>query len=385
MSFSVDLGSLEATLMTEVSLAAAGIRERADLQRWIERYPEIIEHDLLVVTTEFDQWQVRDRRVADRLDILFLDSAGSLLVAELKRDEAPDTTDLQALKYTAYCSQLTVDDVVEQYGRYHGVSAGAARQVIVEHPPTLTDRELGPIRVRIVANGFGPSVTHVVLFLIDLGLDIGCIQITAQKHADGQAILSARQILPPPAAEDYLVKRRRRELEEEEREATTRRRNSVAVLSEAGVIPVGGEVPINLQAFTPDQRAAVEQQIAASPDFGMAEWTGLGIREALRWKHDGKLYSCSGLIWKVLDASDSVRAQSPGRIIGWHRAAKRCTTRHARSRTSCVAQRCRRAHDTAAPQMIVRIGSYWSTSRSIKQGFDDDRRMSPTSARRGPT
>lgn len=78
MSFSVDLNSLEAQLMTEVSLAAAGIRERADLQRWIERYPEIIERDLLVITTEFDQWQVRDRRVADRLDVLFLDSAGSL-------------------------------------------------------------------------------------------------------------------------------------------------------------------------------------------------------------------------------------------------------------------------------------------------------------------
>jgi hypothetical protein len=301
MSFSVDLNSLEATLMTEVSLSAAGIRERADLQRWIERYPEIIERDLLVVTTEFDQWQVRDRRVADRLDVLFLDSAGSLLVAELKRDEAPDTTDLQALKYTAYCSQLTVDDVVEQYGRYHGVSTSVARDTIVEHAPTLADRELGPIRVRIVANGFGPSVTHVVLFLIDLGLDIGCIQVTAQRHADGQAVLTARQILPPPAAEDYLVKRRRRELEEEVREATTRRRNSVTVLSEAEVIAVGGEVPMNLPAFTPDQRAAIEQQIATSEDFGVAVWTGLGIREALRWRHDGQLYSCSGLIWKVLD------------------------------------------------------------------------------------
>ncbi len=39
MSFSVDLSSLEAALMTEVSLAEAGIRERSDLQRWIEKYP----------------------------------------------------------------------------------------------------------------------------------------------------------------------------------------------------------------------------------------------------------------------------------------------------------------------------------------------------------
>lgn len=300
MSFSVDLGTLEAELMGDITLAAAGIKERADLQRWIERYPEIIERDLLVVTTEFDQWQVRDRRVSDRLDVLFLDSAGSLLVAELKRDEAPDTTDLQALKYTAYCSQLTVDDVVEQYSRYHAVSADEARQAVLEHAPALKDRELGPIRVRIVANGFGPSVTHVVLFLIDLGLDIGCIEITAKRHGNGHAILTSRQLLPPPAAEDYLVKRRRREVEEEEREAPTRRRNSVTVLDEAGVIAVDGDVPMNLPAFTPEQRLAIERRIASSPAYGTAQWTGLGIKQALRWKHDGHLYSCSGLVVKVL-------------------------------------------------------------------------------------
>lgn len=301
MSFSVDLSSLEAALMTEVSLAEAGIRERSDLQRWIEKYPEIIERDLLVVTTEFDQWQIRDRRVADRLDVLFLDSAGSLLVAELKRDEAPDTTELQALKYTAYCSQLTVDDVIEQYARYHDVGAEEARRAILEQAPALSDRELGPIRVRILANGFGASVTHVVLFLIDLGLDIGCIEITARRHGDGQAILTSRQLLPPPAAEDYFVKRRRREQEEEVREATTRRRNSVTVLTEAGVIPVGHDVPMNLNTFTTLQREAVEGRIRQSNDYGVAEWTGLGIRQALRWKHDGELYSCSGLIWNILD------------------------------------------------------------------------------------
>lgn len=299
--FSVDLDSLEAELMTEISLAEAGIRERGDLQRWIEQYPEIIERDLLVVSTEFDQWQLRDRRVLDRLDILFLDAAGSLLVAELKRDEAPDTTELQALKYAAYCSQLTVDDVVEQYSRYHGVSFEEARTAIFEQAPVLRDRELGPIRVRLVANGFGPSVTHVVLFLIDLGLDIGCIEIAARRTAQRRVVLTARQLLPPPAAEGYLVKRRRRELEEEEREAKTRRRNSVTVLTEAGIIPVGSDVPMNLQAFTPEQRAAVEAHIASSPDFGIAEWTGMGINKALRWRHDGSLYSCSGLIWKILD------------------------------------------------------------------------------------
>jgi RecB family endonuclease NucS len=300
MSFSIDLAQFDAAPMPEVSLAEAGIRERADLQRWIERYPELIERDLLLVTTEFDQWQLRDRRVPDRLDVLFLDSAGSLLVAELKRDIAPDTTELQALKYAAYCSQLTVPDVVEQYARHHAVAPEEARAAIVEHAPALEAQELGPIRVRLVANGFGPSVTHVVLFLIDHGLDIGCVEVTARRHGESHIILTSRQILPPPAAEDYLVKRRRREQEEEVREATTRRRNSVTVLSEADAIPVGTELRLNLDAFTPEQRARIEQRAATTPDYQTAAWTGLGIREALRWSHDGQHYSCSGLIEKML-------------------------------------------------------------------------------------
>ena len=45
-----------------------------------------------------DQWELRAQRVEDRLDVLFLDSDGAPVVAELKRGEAPDTVDLQALK-----------------------------------------------------------------------------------------------------------------------------------------------------------------------------------------------------------------------------------------------------------------------------------------------
>lgn len=281
--------------MEPVGLSELGIRERRDLQRWIENFPEIVERDLLLITTEFDQWEVRDARVADRLDVLFLDSAGSLLVAELKRDEAPDTTELQALKYAAYCSQLTVPDIVDQYARYHKTDIDEARTAIFEHAPALADRELGPIRVRIVAGSFGPSVTHVVLWLNDLGLDIGCIEISARRHGDTHAVLSVRQIIPPPAAEDYLVKRRRREAEED-REASARRRNSVTVLTEAGVPAPGDPVRLNPAAFNAEQRALVERKIAEDPNYAIAEWTGAGIRQALKWRVDESIHSCSGLI-----------------------------------------------------------------------------------------
>ncbi len=48
-------------------------------------------------------------------------------------------------------------------------------------------------------------------------------------------------------------------------------------------------------------RNAVEQKINESPAFGTAEWTGLGIRKALKWPEDREMYSCSGLVWKMLN------------------------------------------------------------------------------------
>ena len=135
---------------------------------------------------------------------------------------------------------------------------------------------------------------------MSFSVDLVSLEISARRGAGSQAILTSRQLLPPPAAEEYLVKRRRREIEEEVREATTRRRNSVTVLSEAGLLDDGELVRMKLEAFTPEQRTAVEGRLADDEGYCLAEWTGLGIRQALRWKHDGNLYSCSGLIWTVL-------------------------------------------------------------------------------------
>ena len=99
ISFLVDLDTGKAEPLAEMTLESAGLRERDDLQRWVAERPEIVAPGLLVVTTEFDRWELRERRVLDRLDVLFLDASGSLVVGELKRDAASDTAELQALKY----------------------------------------------------------------------------------------------------------------------------------------------------------------------------------------------------------------------------------------------------------------------------------------------
>src|SRR6266511_2447660 len=170
-AFLVDLASGEGSPLEELGLTAAGLRERGDLQRWISHHPEIVGQGLLLITSEFDQWEIRDHKVPDRLDVLFLDSEGSPVVAELKRDKAADTTELQALKYAAYCSQLTLDEIVEEYARFHQADQDEARDRLLSHAPALSEGELGPVKVRLVAGSFGLAVTSVVLWLRDHNID----------------------------------------------------------------------------------------------------------------------------------------------------------------------------------------------------------------------
>jgi hypothetical protein len=137
-------------------------------------------------------------------------------VAELKRDRAVDTVELQALKYAAYCSQLTLDDLAEEYARYHDLDPDDARARLIDHAPSLEERGPAKIRIRLLAGEFGPAVTSVVLWLSEYGIDIGCIEVRVRRGSDALAVLSARQLLPLPEAADYLVRRRRKEQEEEE-------------------------------------------------------------------------------------------------------------------------------------------------------------------------
>jgi hypothetical protein len=216
LSLLIDLDSHAATQMDELTLASAGLKERSDLQRWVTEHPELIAPGLLLVTTEFDRWEVRDHKVADRLDALFLDTSGAPVVVEFKRDRATDTIELQALKYAAYCSQLTLDELAEEFATTHSGSKDEGRQQLLDHAPALEDGGPRSVRILLVAGSFGPAVTSVVLWLREYDVDIGCVEVSARAVPDAkQAVLTARQILPLPEAEDYLVRRRRKEQEED--------------------------------------------------------------------------------------------------------------------------------------------------------------------------
>src|SRR6266511_4015222 len=102
-----------------ISLADAGLRERADLQEWVLAHPTILGPDVLPVAFEFDRWRsASGERERDRLDILGLGTDGRLVVVELKRDRAPEPVEMQAIKYAAMASRFTPDMLASQHARF---------------------------------------------------------------------------------------------------------------------------------------------------------------------------------------------------------------------------------------------------------------------------
>ncbi|MGQ9560750.1 MAG: hypothetical protein ACUVWA_09570 [Candidatus Oleimicrobiaceae bacterium] len=83
--------------------------ERQHIEKWIEDFPAILGEELLVVTTEYDRFD----KTSERLGILALDTAGNLVIVELKHDDSGKHADLQAIKYAAYCSTLPLTDVCQ--------------------------------------------------------------------------------------------------------------------------------------------------------------------------------------------------------------------------------------------------------------------------------
>jgi hypothetical protein len=189
----------------ETTFAAAGIRERADLQRLLRAQIDIVAKDTLVIAEEFGDWEGSSRRI----DLLGLDKDANLVVIELKRTEDGGHMDLQALRYAAMVSTMTFEKVEEVYGDYLrklGKDADSRSAILEflgweeaeEHPFAQA------VKIILVSAEFSKEITTAVLWLNEQGLDIRCVRI--KPYADnGRVLVDIQQIIPLPEAAGYIV------------------------------------------------------------------------------------------------------------------------------------------------------------------------------------
>ncbi|MBI2320731.1 MAG: hypothetical protein HYU88_01180 [Chloroflexi bacterium] len=224
--------------LLETTFAAAGLRERADLQRLLRERVEIISPDTLVVAEEFGEWEDSRRRI----DLLGLDRGANLVVIELKRTEDGGHMELQALRYAAMVSTMTFDHVVETFGAYlqRLGRADDPRAMILEFlgwEEPDDERFAQDVRIVLASAEFSRELTTTVLWLsARANLDIRCVRLRSYQHG-GRLVLDVQQVIPLPEAADYQVRLREKVQREREarREASTRDYTKYTVVTPHGL------------------------------------------------------------------------------------------------------------------------------------------------------
>ena len=174
--------------VTSTTFKAEGLQE-ADLQRLLRDQPNVLEEGLFIVAEEYSNWEDSSRSI----DLLGLDVAGQLVVIELKRSLSGDHSELQAVRYAAMVSNMTLQQVIEAQRLYlakRGINDDA-RLRILDHLGIAeeADAEIRTERPRIIlaSAGFSKELTTSVLWLRDGGLEVNCIEL--QLYKDGNELL----------------------------------------------------------------------------------------------------------------------------------------------------------------------------------------------------
>lgn len=199
--YKVDIENKKLIKIPVTSFSALNLKERFDIQEWINGTPEILGEDLLVIAKELILPSGR------RLDLLAVDKEGALAVIELKRDDSGSDVEWQAIKYASYCSSFSQDEIYKYYAEYLGTDVDDAQVKIEEfidcEPEDLNEKQ----RVVLVSKKFNSEVISAVLWLRDALIDIECIRVTPHVDEQKNIFINADIIIPLPEAKDYIQKK----------------------------------------------------------------------------------------------------------------------------------------------------------------------------------
>ena len=207
-------------MLDQSTLVAEQLWERRDLQAYLRQHLHEIDgtKDLLVIAEEFADWADSKRRI----DLLAVDRRGNLVVIELKRGNTGEHMELQAVRYAAMVSTMTLDQAAQAFARFRSMTNEAttvdvARDLIVEHIDTdEPEEEFGrDVRIVLVSEDFSLEVTSAIMWLSAKGVDITAIRLAVHKLED-RILLDFLQVIPFKGAEDYQVRVRNKEQAEQE-------------------------------------------------------------------------------------------------------------------------------------------------------------------------
>ena len=213
MLFTFDKKSRKISTYEETDLKSHKILERQDMEKWVEDYPEILGEEIKILTTEYDRFD----KTNERLDLLGLDKQGDLVIIELKRDDSGKTVELQALKYAAYCSTLTLNDIVKMHKLYLEKKKGKineddVKKYIIDFIDNDDFEEINDKpRIILVSKEYRPEVTASILWLRKFDINIKCVKLTPYLLNNDTIAFESNNLIPLPEAEDFIIKTEKKE------------------------------------------------------------------------------------------------------------------------------------------------------------------------------
>lgn len=312
MIFSISNGLDKAKKIQAGSFVELNIWERQHIEEWIRTNPEMLGEDLLIVSIEFDRFSNSN----DRLDVLAVDRSGNLVVIELKRDPASGYADLQAIRYAAMVSSMTIELLLPYYISYRKkyyeetLSEGEAHDQIIEFVESDTFSELSSKpRMILCSEGFSQEITATVLWLRESDIDISCVKITPYK-VDENIIIVPKVVIPLEEAKQYLIDIKRKE--EQEKSKRKYRPKTMKILIENNLVQEGDII------YLKNGLPSYLQYEENNPVFKATITGKLGQSNAVLWENDGNEYSISALAWKIFKDLHPDK-KDPGGVNGnWH-------------------------------------------------------------------
>jgi hypothetical protein len=221
------LEALEISTFTSV-----GYKERNDIQEWIDKTPGCLGEPLLMLGKEFDGFD----KSRDRLDLLAMDIRGNLVVIENKRDDSGKDVVGQAIKYAAFCSTLSEQDIIEIHSKAFADSSDSEDAAKRDIEGFLSnwreyDSEQGynqDQRIIIVSGGYKPEAISAAVWVMEKNIDITLIKLDLYEIGDGATksqLINIEKILPSPDLSSELVRMKR----ERERTANAKEKEALYI------------------------------------------------------------------------------------------------------------------------------------------------------------
>lgn len=309
-----------ATAGERISLAETGLNEREHLQEWVLANPQMLGDDVMIITFEFDRWLPAAKsqaKVRDRLDILGIDSAGTIVVAELKRDVAPDTVEMQAIKYASMAAQFVPATRAQAFQRHlaqagETVSTDEAAARLAEHAEGALDLKiLRRPRIVLIAGDYPDTTMTSAIWLTQMGVHFTLVRYQAYRTPVGVHVTTSR-LWPLDQAEDLVVRPEEREEVEAAQEQRRRSRSVVSRIIDAGLLEDGQLLTVAPDTqVTAEVRDQVAEWIAVEPTRAEARWVNANPR-CLRWESDGSVWSASGLAEHIIREASGHSASITG-------------------------------------------------------------------------